>query len=134
MGSRVVLPLDLAGLSNRAGRLSKGWLMLCLQRPPIGVQAAGGATIRKEGPQRSAKSEANERPAEREVAWFWLPYTRRDRHRHSSRHCHCHCHCHRQLTLTPTLIHSLRRSPIYPSLGARLPAFIPVFLSFMQSF
>lgn len=67
----------LAGLAGPAGTAAAGTgLVVCRESsaPPIGLHAAGGAAVKKERPQRTAKSEANKRPVDRKVAWSWLPY------------------------------------------------------------
>lgn len=91
----LVLPLPWQGRQDwqeRRGPLGRGlgwWSAANLQRLPIGLQAAGSAAIRKQRPQRTAKSEANKRPVDRKVAWV--------------------------LVALPASLHSLRRSPPHPS-------------------
>lgn len=73
----VAVAVALAGLAGpqRQGPQRQGlgrWCAANLQRLPIGLHAAGGAAIKKERPQRTAKSEANKRPVDRKVAWSWF--------------------------------------------------------------
>ena len=116
----VVLPLTwqhrVAGWAGT--RLPKGWFCAAfLQRLPIGLQAAGGAAIRKGRPQRTAKVR---RTSDRQTG-RWLGFGCLASQRQTLQHCH--------RPLTP--IHSLRLSHSSAChTPARPPACLPFILSF----